>query len=72
MHARFNNAGSSMHPQRVVSFLTSTGVSPLSFSLHLPFYPPCTLGTIYTVVHRICTSERASAGSSRFSSLRGT
>jgi len=35
MHARFNNAGSSMRSQRVVSFLTSTGRSPLPVPLSL-------------------------------------
>lgn len=65
MHARFNNAGSSMRSQRVVSFLTSTEAhSPSSslvllFSLLAYFILHALTVHTYSVVHRICISERA-------------
>lgn len=69
MHARFNNAGSSMRSQRIVFNIDRH--SPLSHPS--PFYSPCTLRRCTrSVVHRICTSERTSAIPPRFSSLRGT
>lgn len=43
MHARFNNADSSMRSQRVVSVLTSTDVLPVSLRPR-PFHSPCPLG----------------------------
>lgn len=76
MHARFNNASSSMRSQRVGSFLTSTRAlltlhPPPSRNLSAPrsilFFVHSRRCTRSVVVHRVCTSERASASSTCFS-----
>lgn len=76
MHARFNNASSSMRSQRVGSFLTSTRTlltlhPPPSRNLSAPrsilFFVHSRRCTRSVVVHRVCTSEQASASSTCFS-----